>query len=298
MLPPVEEVLSSGPDTTDSDRFFEMLIAPCRNRGVGHGFGSGCGDCDGERPLPPTPITFGPVPMNLYVRFRAPGTYTCVASSADVTATSREEKMRLALLVSSKPIVLKMSEDPVWADVAAKTYGDGYARICRGDDVVEKHMSRCFDLASRITYLDTVASLEIEVRSFDGKNSGWDNRFWAAIEHSSYPQDALRLMARRIQDPNVAVSGPVLESLAIWDLRLESPDAFQTAPATVYHGQAVEVLRKYVRLLGSSLARKNSDVLAESTKTYLGYAKENYCDQTLIPEEERKQALRTELRTR
>jgi len=47
-----------------------------------------------------------------------------------------------------------------------------------------------------------------------------------------------------------------------------------------------------LRLLGSSLAKKNSNVLRESAKTYRTLAERKYCEQQpLIPRPERNQVL-------
>jgi hypothetical protein len=222
------------------DKFGEMLMASCG--GVGSGFGGACADCDWEQPLAETAINFGPVPLNQYVRFRGPGTYSCIASS--------------------------------------------------GDDVPEHHMSQCFDIAHRITYLDTVDSLAAEVKFFDGREHGWANGFWEAMQRTSCPAEAVRLMASRIQDRDVQVSTSTLETLASWDLRIESPDAFEGADPADYHAQAVEKLRKYVRLLGSILSRKNPEVLIDSAKTYRFFAEQEYCEeQPLISKEEQNQVL-------
>jgi hypothetical protein len=97
-------------------------------------------------------------------------------------------------------------------------------------------------------------------------------------------------MTSRMQDPDFQVSNSVLESLASWELRISSPDAFQTTAPAIYHAQAIDTLRKYVRLLGSSLSSKDSDVLLESAKTYRTLAEQEYCErQSLIPKEERNQ---------
>lgn len=111
-----------------------MLAAPCGGFGFGSSIG-GCADCDWEHPLTTTALSFGVVPLNRYVRFRWPGTYTCSASSADVTTTPRDEKFRPALLVKSNPIVLTIVSDPAWAHSAAILYGKAYEMLCRGDDV-------------------------------------------------------------------------------------------------------------------------------------------------------------------
>jgi hypothetical protein len=82
----------------------------------------------------------------------------------------------------------------------------------------------------------------------------------------------------------------ILESLARWELKIESPDAFETSSPASYHSQAVEKLRKYVRLLGTSLSTKNSNVLVESAKTYRFFSEQTYCEgQPLIPKQEQNQ---------
>lgn len=271
------------------DKFGEMLMASCG--GVGGGFGGACADCDWEQPLAETALTFGPVPLNQYVRFRGPGTYSCTASSAVVTAASAAEPLRAALLVTSKPLELTIVDDPAWARSMATSGADAYDRLCRGDDV-PAHPSQCFDIAQRISYLDTVDSLAAEVGFFDGREHGWANGFWEAIQRTSYPAEAMRLLANRIQDRDVQVSTSTLETLASWDLRIESPDAFEGADPADYHAQAVEKLRKYVRLLGSSLSRKNPEVLIDSAKTYRFFAEQGYCEeQPLISKEEQNQVL-------
>jgi hypothetical protein len=270
--------------------FGQILNADCG--GVGGGIGGGCGDCDGELPLTAAALGFGIVPLNTYVRFRTPGIYTCQGSSAEITATSRDEKIRPALLLKSNPITLTIVDDPAWARPAAIAYADAYDKLCRGDDVAEHRSLQCFDVAERITYLDTVESLAIEVRRIDGRTHGWENGFWDAIQQSSHPQEALRMMTSRMQEPDFQVSTRLLEWLASSELRMEVPDAFQSGTPATYHAQAVEKLRKYVRLLGNSLSEKNSDVLAESAKTYRTFAEQKYCErQSLISSEEQNQVL-------
>jgi len=290
--PPVEAVKSQPAMSPDPDRFTKMLNALCTGSGVGGGIGSGCGDCDSEYLLKDMELSFGTIPLNRYLRFRTPGTYSCVASAADITMVSRDEKIRPALLLKSKPVVLSIIDDPAWAHSAATAYADAYDKICRGDDTPEHRTTlECFDTAVRITYLDTRESLAAEVRMFDGRNHGWENGFWDAVQHSSYPEDALRLMTHRIQDADVQVSTAVLESLAIWDLKINT-DAFQNARPAIFHSTALDDLRKYVRLLGSSLPAKNRDVRLESIKSYRTYAEQEYCEgQPLIPTEERNQVL-------
>jgi hypothetical protein len=272
--------------TAADDKFGKMLNA-CGGFGIGGGIGSGTGDGDGEYPLSETAINFGPIALNRYVRFRSSGAYSCIASSADVTTTLKDEKTRPALLVKSNPLDLTLLDDPAWARSAAISYADAYAKLCRGDDVLEHHSLQCFDVAERLAYLDTPESLSAEVKFFDGKNHGWDNGFWDAIQTSSYPADAVRLMTDRIQDPDVEVSISILNWLASQDLRIESPDAFETDSPAIYHSQAVDKVRKFVRLLGSSLSKKNPDVRAEGAKTYSFFAEQKYCEgQPLITKEE------------
>src|SRR5436190_11559992 len=98
--------------------------------------------------------------------FADQGTYTCEASSADVTMTSPAEKLRPALLVKSNPLVLNIVDDPVWSHAAAGSYAAAYDKLCRSDHMPGDQQLQCFDISSRITYLDTVDSLATEVRSF------------------------------------------------------------------------------------------------------------------------------------
>ena len=239
--------------------------------------------CDGESLLSATALTFGVVPLNTYVRFRTPGTYTCEASSAEITTTPRDEKVRPALLVKSNPVVLTIVNDPGWAHSAALAYAGTYEQLCRGDDVAEHRFLQSSDVARRLTYLDTADSLATEVKWFDGRNHGWENGFWDAIQRSSHPEEALRLMAARIQEPDFEVSTGVLEWLARSELGMEVPDAFHSGTAAMYHAQALEKLRKYVRLVGGSLSQKDSSVLSESVKTYRTFAEQRYCEpQSLI----------------
>ncbi len=286
---PSAEPVRPNPRSVDDPTFGQMLNA-CG--GIGGGVGGGCEDCDAEYLLTETAVTFGVVPLNTYVRFRSPGTYTCEASSADITTASRDEKIRSALVVNSNPILLTIVTDPGWAHSAALAYAGVYEKLCRGDDVAADRFLQCSDVARRITYLDTVDSLATEVKGFDGRNHGWENGFWDAIQHSSNPEEALRLMAARMQEPDFEVSTGVLEWLAVSELRMEVPDAFQSGTPATYHAQSVEKLRKYVRLLGSSLSQKDSNVLSESVKTYRTFAEQQYCEpQSLIPRKEQNQTL-------
>jgi hypothetical protein len=279
---PQAERVTPYPTSMDDQAFGLMLNAVCGGMGVGGGSGGGCGDCDGEVPLTTAKVSFGMVPMNTYVRFRTPGTYTCQGLSSEITAASRDEKTRPALLVKSNPITLTIVDDPAWARPAASAYQDAYDKLCRSDDDARQSLSQCFDISERITYLDTAESLAIEVKEFDGRNHGWDNGFWNAIQRSSQPPEALRLMTSRMQESDFLVSTDVLEWLASFELRLEVPDAFQCDMPTAYHAQAVEKLRKYVRLLGSSLSTKNADALSESAKTYHTFAEQKHCEGNLL----------------
>lgn len=171
-------------------------------------------------------------------------------------------------------------------------YADAYDKLCRGEGVAEHRFLQCSGIAQRITYLDTADSLATEVKGFDGRSHGWDNEFWKAIQDSSHPEEALRLMTSRMQEPDFQVSTNVLELLASSELRMEVPDAFHGGTPATYHAQAVEKLRKYVRLLGSSLSLKNHNVLPESVKTYRIFAEEQYGErQSLISTEEQNQSL-------
>jgi hypothetical protein len=95
-----------------------------------------------------------------------------------------------------------------------------------------------------------------------------------------------------MQDPDFEVSTTTLEWLASWDLKIEWPDAFEAGSPGTYHSQAVEKMRKLVRLAGNSLSKKDSDVLRESAKTYALLSGQEYCDgRPLIPKQERNQVL-------
>lgn len=289
---PQGEAGVSHPSSSDRLRFNEMLMEPCGSAGFGGGVGGGCVDCNGVYPLTATPLSFK-VPLNMYVRFRSAGTYTCQASSAEITRALPDGMTEPALMVKSKPMVLTIVDNPAWAASAAIAYDDEYRKVCGGDVIAEQRFLRCSNLAQRITYLDTPDSLMIEVKMLDGVPRGWDNGFWEAIQHSSWPEKALHLMESRLQDADFQVSSDMLEWLAITDIRQISPNFFEGGALEEYHQEAVDSLRKYVRLLGRSLSRKNSAVLSESLKTYRAYAEQNYCGgDTLIPDEERNDALR------
>jgi hypothetical protein len=59
-----------------------------------------------------------------------------------------------------------------------------------------------------------------------------------------------------------------------------------------YHSQAVEKVRTFIRLLGSSLSKKNSNTLPESARTYSMFAKQEFCEgEPLIPKPEEDQIL-------
>jgi hypothetical protein len=196
------------------------------------------------------------------------------------------------LLVTSNPILLTIVDDPGWSHSVALAYADAYEKLCRGEDVAEHNFLQCSYVGQRITYLDTLDSLATEVKMFDGRNHSWDNGFWDAILDSSYPHEAVRLMSSRIQERDFAVSSYVLEWVASSELRMELPGAFNSGTPALYHPQAVEKLRKYVRMLGSSLSQKDSNALVESLKTYQTYAEQEYCEsQSLIPAQEQKQVL-------
>jgi len=75
--------------------------------------------------------------------------------------------------------------------------------------------------------------------------------------------------------------------------KLPGQDKFLPAlPRPPAGPDAVETLRKYVRLLGSSLSRKSSKTLPESAKTYRTFADQEYGEgQALISKEEQDEVL-------
>jgi hypothetical protein len=95
--------------------------------------------------------------------------------------------LRSALLVRSNPLGFTIVDDTVWAHSIAASYAATCEKFCRGDNVPEQRPLQCFDIAERITYLDTADSLAAKVKFFDGRNHGWANGFWEAIQQTSYP---------------------------------------------------------------------------------------------------------------
>jgi hypothetical protein len=289
---PPADPIDSWPQSPSFSKFNEMLNAPCG--GVGSGSGGGCGDCDSELPLTTAAISFGPILLNRHIRFRIAGTYSCVASSADVTMVLPNEKIRPALLVKSDPVVLTLVNDPEWARSAARAYGDTYDMLCRDLSVSDQRLPQCWEIAARIAYMDTPESLATMVRFYKGQDRGWDNGFWEAIVRTSYRAEALILMTKRMQDTDVEVSPALVTSLAMWELERDLPETVETTSIATYHPQAVDKMRKYVRLLGESLSRKDATALPESVKTYRYYADQEYCEnQPLIPKQEQNQVLVT-----
>jgi hypothetical protein len=280
---------ASVASSAEASRFQQMLIDPGCRAGFGGGVGGGCGDCDQEYSLGSVPVGFGLGYLNRYVRFRQPGVYSCRVTSAQVTTAAREEKIRPALFVKSNWVEIGISDDSAWAHSAALAYAAAYGKDCRGDDVPNKRFGECSAVATRLSYLDTVESVAMEIQFFDGRNHGWDDGLLDAITTTSHRSDALRLLRHRILEPEVDVSDRLLNLLATWSLQADDADAFQSTSApSDYHDQAKEQLRKYVRLLGTSLAAKNSEVLEKSLKTYQMFAEERSCKgEPLIPDAER-----------
>jgi hypothetical protein len=270
-------------------RFQEILVDPTCGAGIGGGIGGGCGDCDGEITLGSSPLRFANWDLNKYVRFSHSGTYSCRATSAQITTAQKEEKYRSALLLQSNLLTVTLTDDPAWAHAEANALGANYRTDCRTIDNFDKRFAHCADIATRLSYLDTLDALAAKIHLLDGINRGWDNGFWESIETTSHLNDAVKLLTGRIQDADVAVSASVLYWLASSATKSEIPDAFQPGAApSVYYAEATEQLRKYVRLLGSSLAKKNADALSESLQTYKRIAAQPSCSNgPLIPDVER-----------
>ncbi len=295
--PPVESVFDTA-RTRDAQgsRFQQMLIDPvCMGAGIGGSIGGACGDgdCDWEQPLGNSPLRFGSGNLNQYLRFRSSGTYSCRATSAQITTAPKDESDRPALSLQSNLLTITLTDDPAWARAEALALGATYKTDCRDVGAQDKRLRHCADLATKLTYLDSPDALAVKVRFFDGINHGWDNGFWDSISNTSYPDQAVKLMSGRIQAPDVAVSSSVLFWLAASAMKSANPDAFQPgAVPGLYYAQATEHLREFVRLVGTSLASKNADTLPESLKTYQGLADRLSCNgETLIPDGERKAVL-------
>ena len=286
---PAAERNDALPSLNALQRFQEMLLTPCVTFTRELGGFSFCGGC-GESPLKAEAITFSGA-LNTYVLFRTAGRYTCYCSSAEVTTDVRDATTRSALLVKSNPLVLDIVADPAWARSAALSYAEAYDKSCR-DPMERQHSLQCSNIADRLMYLDTPESLAAVVKLFDGRNPQWGNGPWLAIIQTSFPRDALRLMTSRVQEPDFHVAAEVLESLAMLELKIEVPDAFESADPLEYHFHSVERLRKYVRLLGDSLSHKRSDVMQGSVNAYRLLAQPSYCESSpLIPIVEQQQTL-------
>ena len=278
---------ASAASSVESSRFQQMLIEPGCGVGFGGGVGGSCVDCDEEDPLGSVPLGFGLGHLNDYVRFRQPGD-SCRVTSAQVTTAARDEKIRPALFVKSNRVEITITDDPQSAHSATLAYAAVYDKDCRGDDVASKNFAVCSAVAAGLSYLDTAESVAMEIQLFDGRNHGWDNGFFEAIATTSHRSEAVEMMTRRVQDPDVQVSNFVLRWLAQSAMKADNPDAFEssTAPGD-FHAQAMEQLRKYVRLLGTSLAHKNPDALEESAKTYQRLAEQRSCKgDPLLPDAE------------
>jgi len=89
------------------------------------------------------------------------------------------------------------------------TLGDarvcGFAqKNCGWEGVPNKNFLACSEIAARLADLDTVESVAMKIHFFDGRNHGWDDGFLGAIETTSHrSSEVLRMMTRRIQDPDV-----------------------------------------------------------------------------------------------
>jgi hypothetical protein len=101
-------------------------------------------------------------------------------------------------------------------------------------------------------------------------------------------------MSQRIQDADFDVSSSTLEVLAAWAFMQDTPHAIDSDQSSVYHAGALDSLRKYVRLLGNSLPKKDARAREGSVNTYLNFESQDYCEgQPLIPADEAAAVLRS-----
>jgi hypothetical protein len=268
------------------DKFQRVLVGACQGKGIPleARWGGICG-CDVVGFLRNSPV-YGPFPLSSYVRLRVPGNYTCYATSTQVVTSIHGERFS----TRSSPLELTLIDDPSWAHTAALEYADRYEKLCNTKEKPES-LQECVDIATRITSLDTLDSLAIEVKHVKGQAFYW-NGFWNAIWSSSHPREALRFMTKRMQDPDFRVDRDFLQELVIRSLQLDSPGIFQSSEPAIYQSQALEKLREHVRLLGSSLPNKNADTIDKSLQAYRSLAELRQCDgHPLIPDEERELVL-------
>jgi hypothetical protein len=233
-------------------------------------------------------VPFGPVPVTDYVRLSSPGKYTCHATSIQLTSRGQEN---VHFLLKSNSLELTIVDDPEWSRKAALNYGEAFEKSCLGERNTRRNSDssrNCAEIVSRITTLDTPESLELETKYWDGRSDAWDVAFVNAISATNHPREALQLMTRRIQDPDVRVHAYELVQLAMASLDLETSGALESSEPAQYHSQAVDKLREYVRLFGSSLASKHPDVVDFDLAAYRDLAEGKDCSgATLIPGEER-----------
>lgn len=237
-------------------------------------------------------VPFGPVPITDYVRLGSPGKYTCHVTSIQLTSRGQD---KVHFLLKSNSLELTIVDHPEWAHQAALNYGEAFEKSClaeRNGDRNSDRLRKCSDLVRRITTLDTLESLELETKYWDGRSDEWDVAFVNAISATSHPREALQLMTKRIQDPDVRVYAYDLVKLAMGSLDMESPGALENGDPAQYHSQAVDKLREYVRLFGSNLAKKHPDVWDFDMGAYRDLAEGKDCSgATLIPSEERDQVI-------
>jgi hypothetical protein len=86
------------------------------------------------------------------------------------------------------------------------------------------------------------------------------------------------------------MTGTLPLKIDYWHYLIPRGTGGRMASGNNYHSQAVEKVRTFIRLLGSSLSKKNSNTLPESARTYSMFAKQEFCEgEPLIPKPEEDQ---------
>jgi hypothetical protein len=263
--------------------------------GFGGGSGGGCGDCGGEYVLGPAPLSYD-VLLNNELQFLQPGRYTCRVSTADVAtpATSPAEE-RTAIELVSNPVVIELNEDPAWSATTLSAARQQFSSAhCLA---LPDESAPCWDPVNTIRFLDTEESFAELVRLYKGVDKpSWQELLWLGILQSQHPKLARELLEKRMVDPDFTVTTGFLDTLTAMTLREDHPEAL-TEPVlqgetSIYHDQALELLRNYLRTVGKYLPAKWAASRAESLETYTRYASQSFCeDKPLIPSAEMRKVL-------
>ena len=261
--------------------------------GVGRGGTSYCGDCDGEVRLGEAPVRLE-WDLNANLKFLRPGRYECTATAAEVTEDPPGATTRRALALVSQPVVFDVVENPQWARLTlAKTIKEISRLHCTqsNSDPAKAASSdfHCMQLLNDLEDLDTEDSLREAVRLYDGlSRPPGGSELWRTITQSQHEHLAFQLMEKKLEQADFGPSRGSVDWIANAALFEQTPGAFEeNVDPAVYHDEAIEVLRKYVRVLGRAMPNKRGTALSDSREVYQYYAQMQFCHlEPLISEEE------------